>query len=140
MNARHLAQALYDLMHGQSASVQKATIEKFLKLIRAKNLERLLPRILSEVERIEAVEKRKRTCEILVCDDHDIPLAKTEALKLIKETGDDPESWSFVEKKERELVGGYVVRTPSKLRDASYRTALLNLYQQLRGEHYQQHT
>jgi F0F1-type ATP synthase delta subunit len=130
MTTKEYARALYTLFKDSP----KADLGKeFTFLLKKKGELALLPGVIKELERMEGDEKRSKTCQVVVARDHDLQSSLTHARAFVKEHGGDPHEWTFKEKVDASLIGGYLIRTPEHELDMSDKRGLYLLYEKLRS-------
>lgn len=130
MTTKEYARALYTLFK----ETPKADLGKeFAYLLKKKGELALLPGVIKELEKIERDEKRLKTCEVIVAHDHNLHSALTHARSFVKDHGGDPHEWTFKEKVDPSLIGGYLIRTPEHELDMSDKRGLYLLYEKLRS-------
>ena len=127
MLAKEYAQALIDVRaKGASSSM---LVKNLLRTLQSRGHEKLLPRIVRELERQE--EQAARTGVLVRTADEK---ARTEALHkahaLSEEYSLDTSTIRVME--DPSLISGYAIEGPGFRFDTSGRAALLNLYRQLK--------
>lgn len=117
MKAERLAQVLKRMTGGHKAVDRSHAFQSFMTYIRARGYAPLLPRILSEYERINVTSEEKNV--------HVTMVKKHPYKELLASHGIEGEAELTIDET---LIGGYRIETESKLIDASYKNALLKLY------------
>ena len=121
MKARRLAQTLYELASGDDS---KARVDAFFSYLKEKGYLKLLPLILTEYNILASATSAKDQTIIRVVKN--ISPADAKALAKKHDVSDDVEVII-----DENVVGGYIVETPSTYTDVSHKHALLKLYQSL---------
>ena len=129
MNAKTYAQAIHEL----SLSHKESVASRVIAFLKAKGHTHLLPRIVVELEAIQAKDARMKRADVHYALHADRAHAEKEAHKLITERGGDPMTWELVFHEDPSLIGGYTIRLRDAERDGSYRTALHHLYLRLKN-------
>ncbi len=131
MEARRYAIALYGALKGQSSEVRDERIGRFLAILEDNNHTRLLPRIVSIIASLGAAERRATVVRITT----PAPLSEEAIAALAKQHRDEAgitgES-SIVAEVDTSLIGGHIITSRTRRYDASCKTALLRLYEDLR--------
>ena len=99
--------------------------DNFLQLIESRHHGKLIPSIISEVEKIDQDQVSGKTV-VLVAQESD---AETHRADIESHT--DVINGGYQVEVDPNIVGGYVVRSETAQIDASYRTRLVELYNQL---------
>jgi F0F1-type ATP synthase delta subunit len=120
MKAERLAQALYEMTHTGKKTEASHAIVAFVRFIKAKGYEKLFPRIL---EKYEAILKRHKESGIVLTTSRKKDTKHILASLSIQ--GD------VHEKIDETLIGGYTLETKDSFTDASYKSALLKVYQSI---------
>jgi F0F1-type ATP synthase delta subunit len=130
MTTKAYAQALYALFQESP----RATLGKdFVEHLTKNGKLALLPGIIRALEKIEAQKLRATTCEISVAHEADLHGALGHAKTFIHEHGGESGEWTFQEKVDSSLIGGYRIRTPERELDMSDKRGLYRLYETLRS-------
>tara|TARA_B100000745_G_scaffold298696_1_gene247914 strand:- start:1662 stop:2018 length:357 start_codon:yes stop_codon:yes gene_type:complete len=116
MNARIYAAALRESLEGKTASEQGKVLTKFLKYVKARRHEKLLPGILASLKK-GGTEKGKET--LIVGRKKDVVAARKAAGTKVGATIDP------------NLVGGWQHFKDGVLTDASYKRSLMELYRNI---------
>lgn len=120
MKAERLAQALFEMTHTGNKTEASHAVVAFVRYIKTKGYEKLFPRILEKYETI--VRRHKASGVVLTTarkKDVKHILASLNLKGDVHERIDDT------------LIGGYTLETKDTFTDASYKSALLNIYQSL---------
>ena len=123
--AKLYAHALYELAKDASTSEQKKYGENLISLLKKKGHYRLLPQIESEYQTVLAQQETEQESVLQVVAEGDVVVAKQE---LLKENIQLDRATVVVDDT---LIGGYVYSDSNIVRDASYKRALISLYQKL---------
>jgi F0F1-type ATP synthase delta subunit len=118
MKAERLGKVLYEMTHASGSS--KSAHDSFVAYIHARGYAKLLPRILSEYERLSTSAKKSDTI---------VTAAKNLDMKeILRAHGIDEKVETRIDET---IVGGYTIETDSRFIDASHKNALIRLYQTL---------
>jgi F0F1-type ATP synthase delta subunit len=117
MKAERLAHALKSMTDGLNASDRARVFESFMTYLRARGYTPLLPRILSEYERLVA-HSGKKPVRVTMAKKHPYKELLTK-----HDIHDDAELTL-----DETLIGGYRIETDTTLIDASHKNALLKIY------------
>lgn len=120
MKAERFAKVLYRMTSHSKASDSRTAVDAFLSYIQARGYRSMLPRILSEYERIMQSEK-KSAIVVTTAKKHDVK-------KILEAHSIEAKAEARVDET---IVGGYTIETDSRFIDASHKNALLRLYQTL---------
>ena len=130
MQARHYAQALYDLSASREMEEGKL-VKQFVRTVQANGHAHLIPKILRSFERLQTREERKQTIEVqsarILSQEEGHKLLKREPFKQAISASHK----KVIRKTDDTLVGGAVVRAGGVRVDASHKRALVDLYQSL---------
>lgn len=133
MRASHYAQALYDLSRDHVMS-EEELCRKFFETLVQNGHAHTLPKILKSYERIAKKEARKSTIEVTGAtsmSEESVALTLKQApfKNLLTSTHK-----KVIRKTDDTLIGGVVVRTNTRVVDASDKRMLLNLYQSITSQ------
>ncbi|MBL7045577.1 MAG: F0F1 ATP synthase subunit delta [Parcubacteria group bacterium] len=118
-NAKEYAQAL----HGGVA------VETLLKLVNKRGHERLLPRILLELKKLEQFTLGHASAKVVVASGTDLKKLKIEIANAMNKLGISEES--VLTEVDESIVGGFVVKGKDALVDLSYKSMLVGLYKNI---------
>ena len=121
MKAHRLAQTQSVLASGDDSKVR---VDAFFSYLKEKGYLKLLPQILTEYRTLAGVADTKKQTIIRIAKKISVVDAKALAKK--HDASDDVEVII-----DENVVGGYIVETPSTYTDVSHKHALLKLYQSL---------
>jgi F0F1-type ATP synthase delta subunit len=130
MTTKEYAQAL-DILFQENPHAGLG--KDFVRLLEKEGKLALLPGVIRELEAIEQRRARSMTCEVVSAHKDELHSALLHAKAFIKDEGGDPSTWTFQEKVDHSLIGGYVVRTPERELDMSDKRGLYRLYEKLRA-------
>ncbi len=119
MKAERLGKVLYE-MTTHTDSHTMGALDSFVTFIHARGYAKLLPQILAEYERLS---DRKEEADVVVtfAKQHDVK-------NILALHGIEKKAQTRIDET---IVGGYTIETDSRFIDASYKNALVRLYQSL---------
>lgn len=123
------AHALFGSTKDKSGHERDVQIKNFFALIQSKGHQRLLPKILSALTRIENKEKSRHTATILVAPKSRVEIEKEVVAELEKHIGNKVE---YKVCEDESVIGGYTASAGGIRIDSSHKRALLNLWDKLR--------
>jgi F0F1-type ATP synthase delta subunit len=124
------AQIYAEVLHGyfkdHSEQEQSDFFEKFKAFLESKKELQLLPAILKEVESIIARDT-KEGVTLIVRDETDAERYGKE----LDQHADNFDISNITTEIDETIVGGYILKSATNMVDNSYKTQLINMYQQL---------
>ncbi len=120
MKAKRLAQTLLEMTDGVPSAEVSSVLDSFIEYLKARGYTPLLPQIKAEFE--ELVGKRVTTQTV-------VTVAKEQSINELLARHEIEGGATM--RIDETIVGGYQIETETKLIDASYKNALLNIYQSL---------
>lgn len=125
------AQALFTELHKEKHERSDTILKHFKELVVRKGHASLFPRIARALERIETREARKNTVTIKTGEGRsEIPKEIISQFENSPVIGQKP---TYEPCTDETLIGGYVASGKGVRVDASYKSALLSLYQSLKA-------
>lgn len=130
MRAIYYAQAFYELATAEKREDSKL-VEHFVATVARNGHAHLLPQIMRSLEQILRREEKKATIEVVSAKEMTPVQVGTLLKQDLFKHALSPLHKKVLRKTDETLVGGTVVRTGALRIDASYKRALLELYQSL---------
>ena len=126
---RLYAELFVKILHGHTGAEANLRVKHFLQLLRSRGHERLLPRIVREVERTLAVKSRRSEVVLKVARETDKGKFKATVKGVLKKVG--RESLAVKEEIDEGLIRGFSIEGSDFTYDASARRKLIGLYERL---------
>jgi F0F1-type ATP synthase delta subunit len=125
MLAQYYARALYEIVQNESPSEQGKYVGNLMALLKRKGHFKLLPFILKEYTKLSAGKEK----------DSMIVLSRHSDNQALRQARDAYERHFHLEEPhvavDESIVGGFRIKSGNKILDASYKTALLQLYRNM---------
>ncbi len=129
MTTKEYAKALYALyQESPRASLGK----DFVIYLKKKGRLALLPGIIRTLDKMAKDDARRKTCEVVIATSSDAHSALLHAKTFVKDHDSDALGWTFEERVDSSIIGGYIIRTPERELDMSDKGGLYRLYERLR--------
>tara|TARA_B100000678_G_C17907565_1_gene381954 strand:- start:22 stop:438 length:417 start_codon:yes stop_codon:yes gene_type:complete len=125
--ARIYAQLLLQEKKNRSESEFDSFFNLFIQYLQEKKREKLLPAIYREINQLLEQKESSNETTLVVASDADIDQIKNDIKSYESEF--DLENMSI--ETDKHIVGGYTLKNARTMIDASYRTALLDLYKKI---------
>ncbi len=123
------AAMLYKVSQEKSGSDLGTFFSQFMKRLEEKKETKLLPTILSELEKKTERESQGKGTTLIVRDSDSVVAAK-KALESFSEMFDTSE---VTVKEDKNIVGGFIAKNNTNLLDRSFKKGLLEMYQRLKS-------
>jgi len=118
------AQALYELTKDKPKEEQESIFADFIKVLGEKGHSKLLPGILKNFERLVS-EGESSYINFIVADEKAKDIYKSELKNYKDHLKQNLKVKIWLDKN---IIGGFIIRTKDLIIDKSYKTALINLY------------
>ncbi len=129
MKAQQYAEALYRAATGATEEKVEQLVANLLRLLKSNGQERLLPAIVSSLEKYAKRKHHGGAAWVVVSDRRDTTVLQETIERDLRELG--AEELPVEHTIDPTLIGGYKVRARGVQIDASYKSSLLQLYHSL---------